>query len=194
MLFLGYMCITGTIIFNLFPLYNNYKTGVLTGNREPNSTLEYSVYFIYPFFNPLEHFEITTIYNFLTSYVFAVALCMLDLLLCLMVFQIYGHIQILRHNLTNFPRPKTSVVIDDLATSNDDSVATSEMYNAEENEMVYKLLSECIDHHRLIVDFTDDVSSVFGLMLGVNYASHLASCCLLLIMITRVRTTSLIHY
>lgn len=194
MLFLVPMSIAGPISFNSFFLYNNYKIGAFIGDREPNSTLEFSVYYIYPFFNPIDHFKLVTIWNLYLSYLFSMTLSMLDLMLCLMVFQIYGHIRILRHNLTNFPRPKNSVVIDDLATSNDDSVVTSEMYDAEENEMVHKFLSDCIDHHRLIVDFTDELSSVFGLMLGVNYASHLASCCLLLVMITRVRPTRLINY
>lgn len=194
MLVLGPMSVGGAIFFNLVPLYNNYKIGALTGNRKPNATLEFAVHYIYPFFNPFEHLGIATILNFWLSYVFSVSLCMLDFMLCLMVFQIYGHIQILRHNFTNFPRPKTSVVIDNLASSKDDSVVTvtSEKYDVEENEMVHKLLSNCIDHHRLILNFTDNLSSVFGFMLGVNYASHLGTCCLLLIMITSVRTTTLV--
>lgn len=184
------MMVSATILFNLPPLYNNYKIGAFIGSREPNSTFQFTVYYIYPFFNPVEHFKLATIFNVYVSFVCSCLICMIDLLMSLMVFQIVGHIKILRHNLSNFPRPRNDVVIDDLVTSTDASIMALETYDVEENQMVHKQLSECIDHHRLILAFTNDLSSLFGPIIFVNHTFHLAGCCFLLFLCTRVRITT----
>ncbi|XP_049865481.1 uncharacterized protein LOC126366415 [Pectinophora gossypiella] len=41
-------------------------------------------------------------------------------------------------------------------------------------------LIACIDHHREIFKFTEELSSFFGPVLGFNYAYHMCACCLLM--------------
>lgn len=71
---------------------------------------------------------------------------MLDLLLSLMIFHLWGHFKILIHDLESFPLPAKTETM----TFEGNNVLTAEMYSDEEQEQVSKKLKECIDYHRLI--------------------------------------------
>ncbi|XP_028173861.1 uncharacterized protein LOC114362599 isoform X5 [Ostrinia furnacalis] len=58
---------------------------------------------------------------------------------------------------------------------------SSEMFDAEENRAVRLKLQECIEHHKLIIGFTDELSELFGPILAINYFFHLVCCSLLLL-------------
>lgn len=74
---------------------------------------------------------------------------MLDLLLSLMVFNLWGHLKILLHDLASFPLPGKEVIslMDDRYAS-----VTAEMYSEEELNLISHKLMQCIDYHRLIAE------------------------------------------
>ncbi|XP_049865480.1 uncharacterized protein LOC126366414 [Pectinophora gossypiella] len=160
-LFSMILAMSGMVLFNASPIITNIKNGAFTSQGSENM-FAYSIHFSFPGFNPMEYFTPTTIYNFYLSYVCAANICAMDLLLFLMVFQIVGHILILRNNFEILPKPKRMV------------------FDTEENEIVRKKLIACIDHHREIFKFTEELSTFFGPVLGFNYAYHMCACCLLM--------------
>lgn len=184
--------IIGVTLFNLCPLYHNYKIGAFSGNRVPNSTLDFAVYFTFPGMDPTHWFLSITIFNLLGTHVCTILFVGIDLLLYMMVFQIIGHIQILRNNLHSLPKPKKIVIIE-RRYNQQEPKALYEIYDAEENRYIHMKLIECIDHHRMIVSFTDQFSDFFGLMLAMNYMFHLFSCCLLLLECSKGVSNSIIY-
>lgn len=70
---------------------------------------------------------------------------MFDLFLCLMIYNLWGHFNILIHNLDHFPRPAEEVV--DVAGE-----ARSVMYSQTELHEVAVLLKESIQYHKLIYE------------------------------------------
>ena len=74
---------------------------------------------------------------------------MLDLFLSLMVFNLWGHLKILLHDLETFPLPANEVVIpmEDRYAS-----VAAEMYSEEELKLISQKLKQCIDYHRLIAE------------------------------------------
>lgn len=75
--------------------------------------------------------------------------CAFDLLLCLMIFNLWGHFKILIHNLDSFPRPAAATTETNQACHNA-TIAGSEMYSKSELEDVAVQLKECIEHHKVI--------------------------------------------
>ncbi|CAH0406458.1 unnamed protein product [Chilo suppressalis] len=173
------MMICGMFLYNALPLYHNYNAGVLhKRNRVENATLEFSVYFIFPGFMPENHFWSVTFVNLYFTYSCSVEICIIDLFMALFVFHMVGHIMILLNNIENVEMPKTHYNIEGLKAQTSVTVA---LYNDEENEIMRSKIIEFINHHRFIVSFADDVSSLFGPVLASTYMFHLISCCLLLL-------------
>nr|AFK30396.1 E-race odorant receptor 3 [Ostrinia nubilalis] len=169
------------LMFNFAPMYNNAKNVLIS--KTENYTMEFALYYSYPGFKPLNYFPTTTLYNFYLSYNCGIMLCGLDLVLFLMILQLIGHVYILRHNLENFPSPKNKVVLNigDLPRYKNKENCIVEMFDAKENEEVRVRLAECIEHHKIIIRFTDEISIVFGPILAFNYMFHMVGCCLLLL-------------
>lgn len=164
-------------------MYQNYKIGVFTGNKAANTSAYFTVYYyLYPGFNIDDGFVFHTLMNLALCYECTVAICVFNLLVILMVFQIVGHVKLLLNNFKEFPRPKKFKLV---RVPGSDEVLEVETFDDEENVMVHGKLAELIEHHKFIVSFADDVSDVFGPMLAVNYFAHLVSCCLLLLACTR---------
>nr|AFK30403.1 odorant receptor 6 [Ostrinia furnacalis]BAR43448.1 olfactory receptor 6 [Ostrinia furnacalis] len=181
------------LFFNITPTYNNIRHTLIS--KTENYSMEYSVYFSFPGFNPLDHFASTTVYNIYLSYNCSTLFCGFDLLLFLMIFQIIGHVYILRHNLENFQSPKNKITLnlrgDALITNN---TCTYEVFDAQENEEVRLQLAECIEHHKIIIGFTDDVSGLYGPLLAFNYFFHMIACCLLLLECTEGSYDAVLRY
>ncbi|XP_063838029.1 uncharacterized protein LOC135087121 [Ostrinia nubilalis] len=182
------------IMFNFAPLVNNI-TNVFIFETE-NYTLEFSLNYQYPGFNPTDYFTTTSIYNVYLSYNCAMMVSGLDLILFIIIFQIIGHVYILRYNLENFPWPKNKVVfkLGDISKYKINESITSEMFDAEENKEVRLKLAECIEHHKLIIGFTDDLSALFGPILAFNYLFHLICCSLLLLECSKGGYSEMIRY
>nr|BAJ61934.1 odorant receptor [Ostrinia nubilalis] len=180
-IFAAIVVATAMINFNIVPLFNNV-TNVLIYKTE-NYTLEFALYYKYPGFDPLDYFPSTTIYNVYLSYNCSIMVCGIDLILFLIIFQIIGHVYILRYNLENFPSPKIKVVfkLEEILKHKGNEDISSEMFDAEENREVRLKLQECIEHHKLIIGFTDELSELFGPILAINYCFHLVCCSLLLL-------------
>nr|ASA39901.1 olfactory receptor 8 [Plutella xylostella] len=176
------MVVLGMTLFNLLPVYKSYRAGAFTAWDLTNKTLEYSIYYTLPGFNCLDHFYIATTLNLYLSYITSCSICTLDLLLILIVFQIIGHIQILKYNIENIPTPSRSVSIfvTEFSLSSTSNV-TVQLYNKEENYVIKQKLIGFISHHRFIISFADRVSSLFGAMLAFNYLFQLVSGCVLLL-------------
>ena len=73
---------------------------------------------------------------------------MLDLLLSLMVFNVWGHLNILLHDLETFPLPANK----DIVSTDDGKAVSAEMYSEEELKLISQKLKQCIDYHRLIAE------------------------------------------
>lgn len=174
--------IIGETLFNMSPIYQSYKIGAFTGKMEENATVAYSVYWSFPGFNPDNYFIYVTCFNFSLTHAVSFSVCALDLLLYLMVFQIIGHVLLLRENFALLPRPKKQIILEDFNNYGwRRGEVIVERYDDEENNYIRKQLAECVEHHRLIINFADDMSNFFGFMLAVNYLFHLVCCCLLLL-------------
>ncbi|XP_035442856.2 uncharacterized protein LOC118271080 [Spodoptera frugiperda] len=182
----------GLSCFNLIPMYNNYVAGRYRSGGTQNSTFEHSLYFKYPFdtLTDIKGYLLSNIINWLLSYLCATWFCMFDLFLSLMVFNIWGHLKMLIHTLNNFPKPRsdTSCLIEGGMT------ISSAKYSEEELVEVFKRLKQCVDSHRLIVNFTNNVSDVFGPMLFCYYIYHQTSGCLLLLECSQMTAPALMRY
>ncbi|XP_050551650.1 uncharacterized protein LOC118271081 [Spodoptera frugiperda] len=182
----------GLSCFNLIPMYNNYVAGRYRSGGTQNSTFEHSLYYKYPFdtFTDIKGYLLANIINWALSYLCATWFCMFDLLLSLMVFNIWGHFKMLINMLNNFPRPslETSCLVEDGVT------LTHAKYTEEQLVEVSKKLKECVDYHRLILEFTHKVSKVFGPMLFAYYLFHQTSGCLLLLECSQMTAPAIMRY
>ncbi|GBP37631.1 hypothetical protein EVAR_34668_1 [Eumeta japonica] len=126
------------IVYNIPPIYHNYQIGAFTNNRIENSTLEFSVHYTIPKLDREKVWIPVTLINLYLICAVASLHCILDLYLSLAVFQIVGHLYILKHSLTSIPRPKNKTFVEVY-----DMPIAVEMFDDEENKQVYKDISEC---------------------------------------------------
>lgn len=139
-------------LYNFSPLYNNFNNGVFTDNRTENYMLQFSIYYIYPGFDPENHFLLTNIINIFLSYLCAILVCGIDILLSLMAFQIIGHIQALIHDLQCMPKPKQPFIVEVFCgKTNMPSHLYQELYDTQENSFVRGKIVKFVKHHRHIV-------------------------------------------
>nr|QEE82724.1 odorant receptor 5 [Conogethes pinicolalis] len=188
----------GPIFFNLAPLYNNYRHGAFTNNnREENYTLQFSVYFLYPWYDQEDHFIVTSLINLYLSYFCALLVCCLDLLMSLMAFQIIGHIKTLIYDLRHVPRPNRHIAVDTSfceTNTKTNIYAGIRVYDEQENIVIRAKLIELVNHHRQIVNFAGSMSKLFGPMLAFTYLYQLISCALLLLECSQGDPAALARY
>lgn len=127
------LMLLGMTSFNVLPIYKSIQAGAFTTRDIDRDNVEFAVYFAIPGIDCYDYFYILTALNVYFSYITACSICVLDLLLSLIVFQIIGHIQILNYNILNIPMPEGL------------------KYNKEENSVIGKHLISIIDQHRYIV-------------------------------------------
>lgn len=142
--------ILGSALFNFTPLYNDYQLGAFSYPRPRNQTLDFGVFFSLPGYVQDDHFYITAAYCTYASFYCAIIMCIIDLLLCLMAFQIIGHIKVLMLDFETMERLR-QIVTDQFIVSSGPKLITVEMFNADENDAIHIKLSEMIKHHKLIV-------------------------------------------
>ncbi|CAG9122759.1 unnamed protein product [Plutella xylostella] len=99
------------IAFNACPIYNSYKAGAFRGFNLEGMDLELSIYFHYPGFNCMDYFYILTVTNVYFTFIGGASVILIDCFLAVIVFQIIGHIRILKYNMENLPRPKQEVIV-----------------------------------------------------------------------------------
>nr|AEY84943.2 putative olfactory receptor 3 [Spodoptera litura] len=191
-LWLLFQMLFGVPLFNLVPMYYNYAAGRYKPGGTQNSTFEHSMYYQYPFdtLTEIKGYIVANIINWILSSLCVIWFCMCDLILLLMVFNIWGHLRMLTYTLNNFPRPsvETTITIDGGLT------VTSAIYSDEENVQIFRKLKECVDYHRRIVEFNSKVSDVFGPMLIIYYLYHQTSGCLLLLECSQMTAPVLMRY
>ncbi|XP_063545874.1 odorant receptor 49b-like [Cydia strobilella] len=144
--------VTGVVLFTFMPWYNNYKSGMFGPDRPANKTFEHALYFYCftdKFYTTLNGYWILFFFNIPTSF-HTSSFLTFDLLLCLMVFQILGHLKIMNHDLSSIP-------------------STADIYSAEENMRVRETLKGIIDHHKILIKFVDKCSDAFSTYLFMFY-------------------------
>nr|UQS35959.1 pheromone olfactory receptor 2 [Cnaphalocrocis medinalis] len=185
-LYMTVIMVIGVSSFNLTPQYHNYQNGIFKDDAPENITIEFAVYYSFPYFEQEDHIAVSNLYNVFLSYICAVEVCILDLFLCVAVFQTIGHIHTLVNTLRSFPghrklqhpvQFRKSVGAD----SGSISVEIIRDFDDEENKIIKKLIKECVEHHFFIVSFTERLSKFFGPLLGFNYMYQTFCLCILLL-------------
>nr|AXF48759.1 odorant receptors OR2.3 [Lobesia botrana] len=172
----------GLILFTFKPWYNNYSRGLLSDNPTANITLEQAVYYYSP-----NNFAYTTktgywilfTANMPLSYFVTCGLCGFDLLVSTIVFQILGHLQILKHNLMTIPLPLD---------------VEYGIYSIEENIQIRRRLKENIEHHKVIIKFVDKCSDALNEYSFLFYLVLQIMCCVLLLEISAMTSDALAKY
>nr|CBH19582.1 olfactory receptor 1 [Antheraea polyphemus] len=172
--------ITGIILFNSIPMYNNIVSGAFNNPRPENATFQHAVYYSLPFdyTTSLRGFLVVFSCNLYITTICSSCICVFDLFLSLMVFHLWGHYKILIYNLEHFPIPSNDAII----------------FSVEESKGVILRLQENIRHHNLIIDFTSKMSSTFGWILLLYYAFHQVSGCLLLLQCSKLEPRAIVQY
>nr|QEE82725.1 odorant receptor 6 [Conogethes pinicolalis] len=182
-LFMIGLSVSGVVSFNITPLYHNYRLGVFRDQPPENVSAEFSVHYLFPGFRQEDFYLPSTLANVFISYICAFLICTMDLFLCLMIFQIIGHIKTLIHTLRNFPAPKKEKELQGFRQGNKAPIEVEivKHFDDQENEVIKKIITECVEYHLFIVSFTEDISNFFGPMLAFNYLYHMFSFSLLLV-------------
>nr|AXY83408.1 putative odorant receptor 33 [Conopomorpha sinensis] len=173
------MCI-GIFLFNATPLYNNMSSGVFKDNSL-NRTYELSVYVTLPIGDPerdLRYYVAVMLFDWHISFFCSVTFCMFDLYLSLMIFQIWGHLRILKHELLVFTKPKHGQCL----------------YSDVESNLVNLKLKKLVQYHCFIMNFANQVSNTFGAMIFAYYVFHQVSCCLLLLECSQLDPKAVARY
>ncbi|XP_063631294.1 uncharacterized protein LOC134802588 [Cydia splendana] len=169
----------GVSLFIFMPWFNNYSRNMFNENRPQNTTFEHSMYYYLPdaVYTTIDGYWTLFVINIPISCVVTIGLCVFDLLLSLIVFQIWGHLRILKHNLFSIPIP-----------------AKSGSYSVEENNRIRMLLEEIILHHKFIVKFVDRCSDAFSEYLFAFYLFMQFITCILLLEVTSFTADALAKY
>ncbi|XP_063544668.1 uncharacterized protein LOC134752838 isoform X1 [Cydia strobilella] len=168
----------GMSLFTFMPWYNNYSNGMFGTDRPANRTFEQAVYF-YCFtedvYTTIKGYWVLFVFNIPTAYNTSCGLVAFDLLLSLIVFQIWGHLKILKHNLLSI-------------------IPKEGMYSPEENMRVREILKEIIEHHKLIIKFVDKCSDAFSEELFVFYLLMQLLTCTCLLEVSSLTADALAKY
>ncbi|XP_048002174.1 putative odorant receptor 92a [Leguminivora glycinivorella] len=172
---------SGVALFVLMPFYNNLSNGMFGKNRPENSTFENSAYYYLPdaCYTTLRGYWFLFAFNCFTSYIITIGLFCFDLLISLMVFQIWGHLEILKNNLMNMPLPKDS---------------KDGMYSVEENVNIRALLKDICVHHNLIIKFVNRCSNAFSEYLFTFYLFMQFITCILLLEVSSFTADAIAKY
>nr|AJF23780.1 olfactory receptor OR1 [Planotortrix octo] len=180
---LAQICIT-PFMFNIVPFYSNYKSGMLSSDRPANGTFELSIYYALPFDVNGLWYTLLCIYNFYASFNVCFMFCFHDLLICVFVFHIWGHLTIFEHELNYFPRPRKTV----------GSKTDPLRYSFEENKEVANGLREIIKQYLMIKEFLANTSATYSVTLCVYYGFHLVSDRILLLECSTLDADALAKY
>ncbi|XP_063393053.1 odorant receptor 67a-like isoform X1 [Cydia fagiglandana] len=146
--------LSGVTLFNFTPWYANYRSGMFGPDRPPNTTFQHAVYFhcfTEDVYTTLNAYWILFIFNIPISIHTTCGLLAFDLLLCLIVLQIMGHLKIMKHSLSNITRK-------------------ADMYSAEENMRVRESLKDIVVHHNIIIKFVNKCSDTYSEYLFAFYS------------------------
>ncbi|NP_001036926.1 olfactory receptor 4 [Bombyx mori] len=174
------LVVTGMLLFNITPLYNNISSGVFNSPRPENMTFQHAVYLGLPFdyTTDIKGYFVVFILNWHLSHIAASYFCTFDLFLSLLILHLWGHLRIILNNLKTFPKPYTN----------------NSMYTEEENQVVLLKLQECIRYHNFIISFTVMMSNVYDVVIIVYYLFHQVTGCLLLLQCSTLDWESLSRY
>nr|AGS41442.1 olfactory receptor 3 [Agrotis segetum] len=191
--YLTSMLIIAACMFNLIPMHANYSSGKFSDLQ--NRTYEQAINCLYPwnYETSLAGYIVANLSGWYGTFLCGSSVSMFDLFLCLMIYNLWGHFNILIHNLEHFPRPAAEVV-DIAGEARSGMRIGSEMYSQTELNQVAILLKESIQYHKLIVDFTNDMSDAFGMALFVYYTFHQITGCLLLLECSTMTVAALTRY
>nr|ARO76407.1 odorant receptor 1 [Conogethes punctiferalis] len=179
----------GIFLFNLAPMYYNYRTGMFREDKPEGKLFEHSINYSLPFnyHTKLSGYLIVALLNLFLTYDCGLCFCGYDLLLSVIVFHIWGHLKILDNNLRTFPTP---VQMREQTGEQGDELS----YTEEENKRVGVMLKDIINHHRMIMGFMTTTSAAFGPMLCLYYTFHQVCGCLLLLECSRLDSAALGRY
>ncbi|XP_048002202.1 odorant receptor 46a-like [Leguminivora glycinivorella] len=177
-LYMASLLVCGMLLFNFMPWFNNYSYGMFGPERPTNRTFEHAVYFhcfTEDVYTTIKGYWILFAFNIPTSYNTSTGVIAFDLLISLIVFQIWGHLRILKHNLLSI-MPKEG------------------MYSPEENMRVREMLKEIIEHHKLVINFVDKCSAAFSEELFVFYMMMQLLTCTTLLEVSALTAEALAKY
>uniref|UniRef100_A0A0K8TUV4 Odorant receptor n=1 Tax=Epiphyas postvittana TaxID=65032 RepID=A0A0K8TUV4_EPIPO len=178
--------------FNLIPIVNNVSSGAY---RDHNKSIELAVYFSYPHYDPQDHYFFVTGWNMFIVVACSILIAGIDCILLLFILQIIGHIEILRHNLSDFPKPEdVRAVKVDCKGSRKPVFVNVAMFTKEQNLIIKENIKKCVQHHLFIIKFTDNVSQFFGPVMAIYYLFHLVTGCLMLLEMSAGDAASLARY
>nr|AGY14585.2 putative odorant receptor [Sesamia inferens] len=185
------MCL-GILLFNATPMYNSYSDGMYSSERPENSTFDLSVYFSLPFDYTTNYKGYSAVFciNWYLSCTCSSYFCIVDLIISLMVFHLWGHMRILRYNLESFPKPASLLV----ESGNDNVDGFDNKYTQQEMKEVHNLLRDNIHYHSVIINFQARMSDTFGEVLLLYLLFHQVSECLLMLECSQMNQKSLIRY
>nr|AIT69867.1 olfactory receptor 1a [Ctenopseustis herana] len=172
------------VMFNIVPLYSNYKSGMFSSNKPANGTYELSIDYAVPFEMTGVWYTVMFLYNCYAVFNVCCMFCFHDLLVCIFVFHIWGHLTIFEHKLNYFPRPRKAV----------GSKTDPMRYSYEENKEVANGLKEIIKQYLMIKEFLANTSVTYSLTLCVYYGFHLVSDCILLLECSTLNVDALVKY
>ncbi|XP_047989597.1 uncharacterized protein LOC125228922 isoform X2 [Leguminivora glycinivorella] len=163
---------SGILAYNVVPLTINIYSGMFSTPMPENKTFVHSVDYLLPFdaYTDAKGYLLIFCFNWFPSYNIPTAMICYDLLIFTMVFHIWGHLNILLHDIKTFPRPK-------VACSEESKLNTILIDNREIN----RALKDIIDHHTVIKKFMTEVSETFDVTLCSYLAFHQVMCCLMLL-------------
>lgn len=136
------------LFFNLIPIVNNVSSGAY---QDRNKSVELAIYFCYPNFNPQDHYIFVTGWNSYIILICAILIGGIDCFLLLLVFQIIGHIEILKCNLSKFPKPGNTKVIKIDCRPKIPIFINVAMFTEEQNLIIKHNIKKCVQHHLFII-------------------------------------------
>ncbi|XP_047532222.1 uncharacterized protein LOC125067605 [Vanessa atalanta] len=187
-IFLYILMYVGNILFQLMPLYNNIQSGAFkaTSHSIENGTrYEHSVYHYTPFEYHNFGYSVIFIINWILVFDCSITFCTYDSLMTLIVFNIWGHLKILKYNLEHFPRPRAL---------GDTNSTNSIMYTDEELKNVQALLKENIAYHIMVTRFMSQASKAFGPIMCFYYLFDQVSGCILLLELSAMDMEAIVSY
>nr|BAH66309.1 olfactory receptor [Bombyx mori] len=171
----------GMVLFNFMPIYNNINSGAFKSPRPENVTFQHAMYLALPFdyTTNIKGYFVVFILNWYISLVTTSHFCTFDLFISLMIIHLWGHIKILMCSLED---------IEGFVPG------SSFKFTIEQNRKIYLILQECIRHHQFTIDFTNEMSSTFGLVILFYYFFYQVSGCLLLLACSQMDIESLSRF
>nr|AOG12903.1 odorant receptor [Eogystia hippophaecolus] len=190
-MYLHILMYIGIVLFNGTPIYKNILSNAYSSNKPENVTFQHSTYFELPidYKHSLTGYVPLFCFNWYITFICASFFCMFDLLLTVIVLNVYGHLKILVYHLEHFMTPSTN------STSHKQkNVFDIMQFSEEEMKTVTIKLKEVISHQRLITDFIQKMSDIFGPMVCLNLMYQQVSACILLLECSQMDLLALLSY